>query len=213
MTSGRRPSPRAPTRAYRIDGKDILIFDGLFTRREILEVDDECASMDYMRARNTEMNQGYTEWSVLLEPRTSRQHIVVQRIQAHLAILYPSWRFSLKQSYAKNLCYGDCPYPHVDARSEPDRVVLSTIYFANARWDPVWGGETQFFNGEMEALLAIAPRPGRLVIFDGSVLHRAGVPMRNCQASRYSLINKFLGTPRPRARAGAPAFEPSFLAL
>jgi hypothetical protein len=166
-----------------------------------------------MRARNTELNQGYTEWSVWLEPRTSRQHIVVKRIESRLGILYPSWRFSLKQSYAKNLCYGDCPYPHVDGKSERHAVVLSTVYYANARWDPVWGGETHFFNRGMDAVLSITPSPGRLVIFNGTIMHRAGVPMRNCQASRYSLINKFRGVPRSGARSDTSPFEQSFILL
>jgi Rps23 Pro-64 3,4-dihydroxylase Tpa1-like proline 4-hydroxylase len=213
MTKVRRPRQPGPTRAYRIEGKDIFVFDGLFTRPEITQVDRECASLDYMRAWNAELNRGYTEWSVLLEPRTSRQHVVVQRIEARLAALYPSWRLSLQESYVKNLCYGDCPYPHIDGRSQRDRMLISAVYYANLRWDPVWGGETHFFNGDMDAVLSVSPSPGRLVIFDGTITHRAGAPMRNCQASRYSLINKFRGVPRAGHISDTSPFERSFIAL
>jgi SM-20-related protein len=37
----------------------------------------------------------------------------------------------------------------------------------------------------------VSPRPGRLVIFDGSIPHAGRPPSRICHAPRYTLAYKF----------------------
>lgn len=197
----------APSRAYAIDGKEIFVFDGLFSRALIKRVHDEFDALDYMRKRNVEMNDGFAEWTVSLDLAAQRRHPVVQTTATLLRDVFPGHTMALKQSYCKNLCYGDCPYPHTDAPSDLGGLVISTVYYANPTWEPSWGGETMFFDDRRDARISVAPVPGRLVIFRGVLWHRAGVPMRNCKASRYSLINKFFGTPKKRGARRSAAIE------
>ena len=53
-----------------------------------------------------------------------------------------------------------------------------------------WGGETLFFNSIMDAEVAVSPRPGRLVVFDGAIIHVGRPPNRVCYAPRYTLAFK-----------------------
>jgi hypothetical protein len=47
-----------------------------------------------------------------------------------------------------------------------------------------------FYDGG-EARHTVAPRPGRLVIFDGALVHRVGVPSRECYVPRITVAFKF----------------------
>jgi len=58
------------------------------------------------------------------------------------------------------------------------------------QWDVEWGGETLFFDSAMDAQVAVSPRPGRLVMFDGSILHVGRPPNRICYTSRFTLALK-----------------------
>jgi hypothetical protein len=61
---------------------------------------------------------------------------------------------------------GENPYFHPDGDE-----FITCIYYMNPYYDPDEGGETQFLiGGEIKGIL---PKPGRLVIFDGSIIHRA----------------------------------------
>lgn len=60
------------------------------------------------------------------------------------------------------------PYYHTDGGSKD---YLTFLYYPNMQWKPDDGGETQFFiDGD---IYGVAPIPNRIVMFDGSVMHRA----------------------------------------
>jgi len=83
---------------------------------------------------------------------------------------------------------GDPRYPHVDDTT--GRVIVA-VYFANAEWRTEWAGELTFYE-DGEPVYAIRPKPGRILVFDGNVLHRGGVPSADCPEVRYALACKFL---------------------
>ena len=61
---------------------------------------------------------------------------------------------------------GENPYFHSDGDE-----FITCMYYMNPYFHPDEGGETQFLiGGEIKGIL---PKPGRLVIFDGSIIHRA----------------------------------------
>lgn len=92
----------------------------------------------------------------------------------------------LKRAHANLHLYDDMQHPHHDIPGG-----VSAVYYANARWDNVWGGETVFFDESGDAVHIVAPRPGRLVVFDADIIHRAGVPTRTCFEPRISVAFKF----------------------
>lgn len=62
-------------------------------------------------------------------------------------------------------------YYHVDNADE--KINKKTIlYYLNNRWDRNWGGETLFANNHGECEIAVEYKPGRVVLFDGSIEHK-----------------------------------------
>jgi hypothetical protein len=67
-------------------------------------------------------------------------------------------------------------------------------------WNAEGGGETLFYNSNMDAEIAVAPKPGWLVVFDGNITHVGRPPYRICYAPRYALAFK-LNRPHRDVRA------------
>ena len=94
--------------------------------------------------------------------------------------------------YANFNLHGDYQFAHEDGD------VWTVLVFVNASWHEDWGGELLLYDGTFAAdndrgfAYAINPRPGRMVIFDGRIKHRGGVPSKFCLEPRISLAIKFL---------------------
>jgi hypothetical protein len=83
---------------------------------------------------------------------------------------------------------GERRHQHIDGAR--DRVLVA-VCFANASWDEAWAGDLVFFDDGVE-VLRVSPAPGRIIIFDGSLVHRGGVPIDDCPEVRYAIAHKFL---------------------
>jgi hypothetical protein len=94
---------------------------------------------------------------------------------------------ALLRCYANAHTYGVEGYPHVDA---PEPGQKTVVIYLNPRWQPDWAGETVFFDAEGDIVHAVLPKPGRAVIFDGSILHAARGVSRICTAARVTLMFK-----------------------
>ncbi len=102
--------------------------------------------------------------------------------------LFPDEQFSDQRAYVNCSVFGDSYYAHRDC--EPQQQHVTALYYANLEWSIDWGGETIYYNDDEDAELVILPRPGRLVVARGAVLHRGCVPTRNCHEERYTLAYK-----------------------
>jgi len=92
----------------------------------------------------------------------------------------------LKRIYANFNLYGDFQYAHEDGEG------WTALYFVNSRWHEDWGGEFQIYPEDGSAIIfSVVPRPGRMVIFDGMIKHRGGIPSKLCFDARISLAIKF----------------------
>ena len=87
--------------------------------------------------------------------------------------------------------YGDHYTAHIDNRQG-----VTAIYFANAEWRDEWQGETLFY-ADSEAVTAVAPRPGRIALLPGDMVHRVGAPSRLFAGARYTVAFKFNTAERP----------------
>lgn len=89
---------------------------------------------------------------------------------------------------ANQMRFGAYTFGHQDAES--DRV-LSALYFVNTNWHHDWGGELVFFGHDGDAVSCVSSRPGRLVVFPASTLHRATPPTRACLDTRITISARF----------------------
>lgn len=91
----------------------------------------------------------------------------------------------VQRVYANCNLFGDYQLAHDDGQ------VWTTLVYLNAKWHEDWGGETLFYAPNRSHAIAISPKPGRIVLFDGNVVHRGGVPSKFCLAPRVTLAVKF----------------------
>ena len=94
---------------------------------------------------------------------------------------------SLVRCYANAHTFGIDGQPHTDSRSPGN---YTTIVYVNPVWKPEWAGETVFINDLGDIAHAVLPKPGRIVQFDGRILHAARGLSRICPAMRVTLMFK-----------------------
>jgi hypothetical protein len=102
--------------------------------------------------------------------------------------MFPKEQFKDERVYVNSSSYGDVYFTHRDC--DPGLRNITVLYYGNLQWHDDWGGETIFYNDQHDAELAISPRPGRLVISRGAILHRGGVPSRVCFEERLTVAYK-----------------------
>lgn len=99
----------------------------------------------------------------------------------------------LIRAYANFNLFGDFQFAHTDGDNE-----WTALFFINDEWKPDWGGELLLYDESADLSLSIPPKPGRLAIFDGLILHRGGVPSKHCFQPRISFALKFSKNPTPK---------------
>ena len=91
--------------------------------------------------------------------------------------------------YANAHTYGIEGYVHTDSTDEEN--YFTTIYYAHEVWRKNWSGELMFFERVGDEIAnAVYPRPGRLLLFPGSIPHMAHAPSRECPELRISVVIK-----------------------
>lgn len=175
----------------RIDGQTIYIVDGLFSVDLVRMLYESFRKLSFSLS---EYDTEQTEDRLHLSHEFSRDSLTVlphlrvwrDRIVAKTVEHFPGRDIRLARVHCNNQPYGDMQNAHRDIA-----LGITTLYFANAIWQDDWQGELIFYDKDGEPHLAIAPKPGRLVLFPGDILHRGGVPSRVCHEPRLSVAFKF----------------------
>jgi SM-20-related protein len=104
------------------------------------------------------------------------------------------WR-GVDRVYVNATLFGDYNFCHRDGCD------WTALAFVNDEWRDHWGGELMLYrDGDLDApAIAIRPKPGRMVIFDGHMVHRPGVPTKYCLEPRVTLACK-IGEGRPTGK-------------
>lgn len=179
----------APIRTEQVDGRDVFVFDGLVPAEESARYFRAIAQAAFTRTEVARGDAGeYRHWvcEMPLEnlPRTS----LWAATQAAVKQVRPQETFLPYRVYTNYATFGDVLLTHVDA--QPELRELTALWFLCETWEVEWGGETLFYEPDGDARLAVSPRPGRLVLFDGAIRHAGKPPNRNCVAPRYTFAIK-----------------------
>lgn len=94
-------------------------------------------------------------------------------------------------AYINVLRYGNSPGIHCDAPYWVGENKTMLVYL-NPVWDPEWGGETVFFDDDLDAKYIVQPRPGRVVLFDGRIPHTGRPPGPKFMYNRWILAFKYM---------------------
>jgi Rps23 Pro-64 3,4-dihydroxylase Tpa1-like proline 4-hydroxylase len=181
-------------RELRADGKPIFVVDGLFDEAFIHMLHPQMARLPFtLSDYDTEATRGVLHWKYEFQQGRNPALPLLDALMKELiekvgttseALLAPR-EIKLRRMHCNMHCYGDFQSPHTDLPGG-----ATALYFANPRWESDWMGELVFYE-DGEPLYAVAPKPGRLVIFDAEILHRGGVPSRFCPQGRISMALKF----------------------
>lgn len=70
---------------------------------------------------------------------------------------------------------------------------ISLIYYVNMKWDIFWGGHTIFYNEDLSDVeYTCLFKPGRLIVFDGSIPHSISPISTACRENRYTFVIQYL---------------------
>lgn len=108
---------------------------------------------------------------------------VADRMRFALAELLLDHR-EVERAYVNLSLHGDFQHAHVDGEQ------WTGLLFLCGEWQSDWGGELLVYGDARGVAIAIEPRPGRLVLFDGALLHRGGAPSRRYDGPRMTLAVK-----------------------
>jgi Rps23 Pro-64 3,4-dihydroxylase Tpa1-like proline 4-hydroxylase len=179
------------TRRHAIGDREIVVIDDLFDEPFTRMVHHYMSRLQFaMSGYDTPETKHALHWSHEFDiGNPSSLPLIGELFSTVLAVaneLYGSSALHLHRAHCNAHLYGDMQYPHTDL--EPGATAL---YYVNHRWETNWLGETIFYDDNREPLYAVAPKPGRLVVFSADIVHRGGVPSRECHEPRLTVAFKF----------------------
>ena len=175
------------SRHEQIGNKDLFVFDGIVSQAEMEECYLALSRIEYLLNDVDSKETQYSKhWKAEFDVQEVPRILFWGRILQVALQVFPEEALVLNRVHSNLHLYGDLQFPHVDSK---DGVTL--LYYANPVWNENWMGETIFYSDDREPYLVVAPRPGRVIVFRGNILHRAGVPSRECFEPRVSLAFKF----------------------
>lgn len=156
----------------------IQIFDQALTRAENNDFLDWCRRLPW---RWGEADQPGTRVSGVVSDLfpcdeltllTERAQTVCEKLQG----------LTLNRSYVNMFLPSETPDWHRDG------AVWTVLYYITQEREPRLGGETQFLDYNTMEIRGVLPQPGRMVVFNGDILHRAtAYPHRE----RFTIALKF----------------------
>lgn len=183
------------TREASIEGKRILVYDGLLPLDQIGMIEKALlqSPFSWSEIAKPEAEQ-YRHWARNLDLKATEQLPIYPAAMAALApFCTAEQRYKMYRAYCNFSSYGDVLMIHTDCR--PEHNELTGLWFMHEKWEVEWGGETLFYNSQDDAEFVCSPKPGRLVIFDGRIPHQGRPPTRICYAPRYTFAMKFEPVP------------------
>jgi hypothetical protein len=179
-------------RTRQLDERPLILIDDLFRLDFVNLFDRFLKTLPFSLADyDAEESRHVLHWihEFALEAVTTHPllSVVYSRIRSAIEKACPEPRIQLKRVHCNTSLYGDMQFPHCDITPG-----MTWLYYSNPIWEPAWMGETIFYDSHGEPVYAVFPKPGRVVVFAADILHRGGVPSRECVEARRSLVFKFL---------------------
>ncbi|HXY98036.1 MAG TPA: 2OG-Fe(II) oxygenase [Steroidobacteraceae bacterium] len=177
------------TRRHSIDGREVRVYDGLLKANDLHGLTAALQNGPFTRTEFARPDtRAFLHWVLTISIDAATQLPVYQPTLAAAEEFAGQTAHRIYRCYCNHAAYGDMLFTHTDCA--PGAGELTALWFITPEWNPEWGGETLFFDSSMDAQVAVSPRPGRLVLFDGSLPHVGRPPNRICYVSRYTLAYK-----------------------
>lgn len=189
------------TWTQQIVGCDIRIYDGLLSAQDVHALTLLLESGGFVRSEITRPETAAYRHRALNIPLETATRLPIYAPALEAATEFHEGRpHRLYRCYCNYAAYGDMLFTHTDC--PPEEIHLTALWYIAPEWNMEWGGETIFFNSQQDAEAVVSPRPGRLVMFDGRLMHVGRPSNRICFAPRYTLAMKIDLAPS-KAQAGS----------
>lgn len=179
-----------PTRVGNIGEREIRVFDGLLTKQDLHTLVDALDTQLFTRTEVARPDAAQVRHWVYNVEVDSMKDSPLYKLTVDATKLFYGGRdtYDAYRAYCNYSSYGDMLFTHTDA--QPGEQELTALWYLAKDWHLEWGGETLFFNEDNDAEFVASPKPGRLVIFDGSITHAGRPPNRICFVPRYTFAFK-----------------------
>lgn len=172
-----------------IEGRPVRVYDDLVPLPRVKQLTDAFAQANFTRTEIARPDtSAYRHWVVNISLETAAQLAVYQPTLDAVRDFDGGAAYRIYRCYCNYAAYGDMLFTHTDAL--PGQKGLTALWYIAPEWNVEWGGETLFYDANMDAVAVVSPKPGRLVVFDGSIHHVGRPPTRVCNAPRYTLAFK-----------------------
>ena len=171
-----------------ISGRELFICDNFIDPAMVTAIGSDLKTMPFSRNEKSRDDVPGLASSADIDKALLSQDPFFLRLRAVAEKMFPGEALHDQRAYVNSAVYGDSYYIHRDCLAHKNNVTV--LYYANLIWQPDWGGETIFYKDDHDAYLAVSPRPGRLVVSRGAILHRATVPAQECYEPRLTIAYK-----------------------
>lgn len=181
-----------PRYAFSVDGRELFVIDDVLAGERLAHL---TTWFDFAAAHRVESDSAagvdMRSWIVPLERDVALRQPYYDAMLREVSACFPAERFALERAYCNVVTFGDVLLPHRDSEQPRD---VTALLFVSETWERAWGGETLFYNEAGDAVHAVSPRPGRLVLFRSAIEHRGTPPSRLCFRARLTLALKLTGS-------------------
>jgi hypothetical protein len=171
-----------------ISGRELFICDNFIDPEMVTAIGSDLKTMPFVRKEKSRLGVPGLASSANIDAALLPTDPFFLRLRAIAEKMFPGEVLHDQRAYVNSAVYGDSYYIHRDSPEHSSNVTV--LYYANLIWQPDWGGETIFYKDDNDAVLAVSPRPGRLVVSRGAILHRGTVPTQDCHEARLTIAYK-----------------------
>jgi len=178
-------------RQHSLDSGMISVIDDVFRPNVVLSIYRWFVQLQFRQTQaDTRATLDVRHWVCAFRPVDSFVAVVPWwgRLDSIVRDSVNNRRLVLNRIHAYSVGYGDVQLPHEDVECGEG---ITAVYFGNLYWKDEWMSEMIFCDKTREPVIAVRPRPGRMVIFPAQMTHRAGVPSRLCTEPRFSVVFKY----------------------
>jgi len=178
------------TRRLTVAGRQVAVYDGLVPTALLHQLTVALEHALFSRSEvATPETEHHRHWAMNVRPGQVESLPLRALAQPAIDSFRAGHRYRCYRAYCNHASFGDMLHIHTDSQPEADE--LTALWYVTREWQPDWGGETVFFDPQLDAAAVVSPRPGRLVIFDGAIPHAGRPPNRICYAPRYTFALKY----------------------
>jgi len=171
-----------------ISGRELFICDNFIDPEMVAAIGADLKTMPFARKEKSRPGVSGLASSADIDAALLPRDPFFLRLRAIAEKMFPGEALHDQRAYVNSAISSDSYYIHRDSPEDSNDVTV--LYYANLIWKPDWGGETIFYKDDHDAVLAVTPRAGRLVISRGAILHRGSVPTHDCHEARLTIAYK-----------------------